>query len=226
MSNEFTECEDAVESTHATDRRQFIRTAAGVLVPSAIGLALGEQAGSAASVTSEGKRRRRKRRARRNPPQMFADDVAVNFRHTFWHEVSVQFYTMFSPTTRKIPLAMNEESGFNRAVAPKDFATELILNIHPGRGFPHDWRYKILFENVEIGLPDVTVERQVPSKFGSGYYTDRSLLSNHDLSENAKVDCDDGVVRIHIHRWTDGTIAEDEHDEEYCRFYATIGPYS
>jgi hypothetical protein len=226
MFNESVETTESTESTAsapAAGRRQFLRTAAGVLVPSAIGLAVRSSSAAEPPATTEARRRRRKRRSHQRPPQMFADDVVANFRSDLWYDVSVRFHT-YGSRARVIPLKPHEESGFNRAIAPEHYLTDLRLVIYPDKvWFPGSWHYGIDFDNDEIGTPEVSVYRLVSGTNGDS--RDRYLLQNHDLSENGKVSCDDGVVRVNIHRWTDGTIAEDEHDEEYCRFYATIEVY-
>jgi hypothetical protein len=192
------------------DRRQVIRSAAGLLVPAWAGLS-----GSPASaVDVERNHRRRRRRSRQKPPQMFADDVVA----CFWNRTDKDlglYFTAIRPGNHVLSRP-GVLSAYNEKIDPFYYGTDLELHILSFRSGSIVYTYRVVLENPEIGTADVSIQRWVDGKL------DLVMADDLDLDEGRSVTRSDKIVRFQIYRHDDGKIAEDGHDEEYCRFEISL----
>lgn len=162
--------------------------------------------------------RRKSRRPHHRPPQMFADDVVVNFRNRSGQPVQIGMHNSQQGTlSLGATIRSGEDSGYNYRMPTSSYRLDL-------------WRYflpagsnetcLVWCENHEVGVPDVTILRG--SYPGGRWNVSRTLADNVDISEDTSLEVNDGGLVIHVERQRDGKIGEDGYDEEYCRFIVTL----
>jgi len=171
-----------------------------------------------AGATATEARRRGKRKRRRTPPQMFADDVAVKFRNLSRVRIELG---MHNSERRNLSLGSTietgDQTGYNLKMPVSSYRTDLWLYFLPRDASEV---YLVWCENHEVGRPDVTVQR---GTFTAGrFQVTRNLADNVDMAEDTVLDVADGAFLIRVERQSDGTIGEDGHDEEYCRFIVSV----
>jgi hypothetical protein len=191
------------------DRRQVIRSAAGLLVPACVGLV----ASPASAIDVERKHRRRK--PRRKPPQMFVDDVVANVWNRTEDRLGLYFTSTFT-SGNHVSSDPGNRSRYNQNIDPTYYGTDLAIDILSFRVGSTAYKYRVVLENPEIGSADVSISRLAESKL------DLVMADNLSLKEGHSVTRTDKIVRIQIYRHEDGKIEEDDYDEEYCRFEVSI----
>lgn len=200
-------------------RRQFLTTAAGLLVP-----ATGIMASSADAETGRAGRKHRRRRRRHEQHDLvggyLTDDVIVKLINHTRFDWSVAAATSRSGQWFDTQLIAGRESGWNPGIAERDFWDETSVGIRwrngilPG-GLPNLVHYSFDVENPSVGKASASV-----------YTWDNSgrviMILKQSMREGELVSAKHGGLEFFVHRWHDGDEMFDGDTEEYCRFILRV----
>ncbi|MFM9106301.1 MAG: hypothetical protein ACKOWF_06340 [Chloroflexota bacterium] len=199
-----------------SDRRRFIATAAGLLVPAAAGLAsIGD------AEAGRGRDRRRRRRNGNQPPPvggMFADDVLVKLINQTPERWDVWTKTYATRNLRPGPWSSVDpgmESAWNSGVSDHLFGiwTDIHIEFRALPGTAYTYIHSIGFRatNPEVGTPYATFNDQ-----------HKTVFSERKFGENERVEGVHHGIHYTVHRWSDGDETFNGHTEEYCRWVVVV----
>ncbi|MFM9106302.1 MAG: hypothetical protein ACKOWF_06345 [Chloroflexota bacterium] len=197
-------------ASRPSDRRRFILTAAGLLVPAA-GLASIDDA-EAGRARRRRQRRRRRRHGNQPPPVggMVTDDVLVNLINQTPARWKVQTWVGVKANVGRSHTTLDpqRESGWNPGVEDWTFGGNIKTYFTwdgPTEGGSHEFHFEA--HNPLFGKPYATL------RHGS-----TMIFSERGFAEGETVTSFSRGVEYSVQRWSDGDETFGGHTEEYCRW--------